>query len=244
MVEPRHFIYYSAFLSFWGDRMWSFAVGLYLVQITPGSLQLSAIYGLVLSFSAIVFSPIVGEWIDKNGRLKVVRILLLLQNTLVILCALVILLYIKEVSSNHHVLLLFKSLIIIAGSSANIAGQGQKIAIGKDWVVVISKGSKDLLSTTNAMVRRIDLTVALLAPVAVGLLMSLVSSMAGIIFICSWNVVSMTGEYLLLLKVYRQVPELATKKTLNDNGDLVVSSEEKDQKSSNRDENYEVIGSL
>lgn len=59
--------------------------------------------------------------------------------------------------------------------------------------------------------RRIDLSCALLAPVGVGLLMTLVSNVAGIIFICSWNIISFFAEYYLLIMVYRSVPRLALK---------------------------------
>ena len=62
--------------------------------------------------------------------------------------------------------------------------------------------------------RRIDLTCAILAPVAVGFIMTLGSSVAGIIFICGWNVISFFAEYYLLLLVYRAVPRLGVKQSM------------------------------
>ncbi len=59
--------------------------------------------------------------------------------------------------------------------------------------------------------RRIDLLCAILAPVAVGLIMTYASNVAGIIFICGWNVLSFFAEYHLLHRVYRSVPRLAVK---------------------------------
>ena len=50
--------------------MWVFAVGLYLVELTPGSLRLTAIYSLVMTLTMILFGPFVGDWVDKNPRLK------------------------------------------------------------------------------------------------------------------------------------------------------------------------------
>ena len=50
--------------------MWHFAIGLYLVELTPGSLRLTAIYQLVSTLSIIVFGPLVGDWVDANPRLK------------------------------------------------------------------------------------------------------------------------------------------------------------------------------
>ena len=61
----------SAFICFYqGDRMWAFAVGLYLVELTPGSLMLTAIYSLVVLLTLILFGPFVGDWVDKNPRLR------------------------------------------------------------------------------------------------------------------------------------------------------------------------------
>ena len=50
--------------------MWMFAVGLYLVELTPNSLRLTAIYGLVVSCALVLFGSTVGHWVDVNGRLK------------------------------------------------------------------------------------------------------------------------------------------------------------------------------
>ena len=50
--------------------MWHFAIGLYLVELTPESLRLTAIYQLVSTLSIIIFGPLVGDWVDANPRLK------------------------------------------------------------------------------------------------------------------------------------------------------------------------------
>ena len=50
--------------------MWQFAVGLYLVELTPGSLRLTAIYQLVKTVAVILFGPFVGDWVDASPRLR------------------------------------------------------------------------------------------------------------------------------------------------------------------------------
>ena len=50
--------------------MWMFAVGLYLVELTPNSLRLAAIYGLAVSFTMVLFGSTIGHWVDANSRLK------------------------------------------------------------------------------------------------------------------------------------------------------------------------------
>ena len=59
--------------------------------------------------------------------------------------------------------------------------------------------------------RRIDLLCAILAPIAVGLIMTVGSNFAGIIFICGWNLLSFFAEFFILARVYRLVPRLAVK---------------------------------
>lgn len=49
--------------------MWSFAVGLYLVEI-DGSLRLTAIYGFSLTASVLIFGAVVGRWVDRTSRLR------------------------------------------------------------------------------------------------------------------------------------------------------------------------------
>ena len=210
-MKPENILSVSSFFSAWGDRMWSFAVGLILVKLTPGSLRLAAIYGLVLSSTAVLFAPVIGDWIDRKRRLTVIRITLVLQNILVTTCALFILLLLYNVTNNSHLLKLLQAVVIIIGSAANLAGQGEKISITKDWVVVVCKGNNDILANTNALFRRVDLSVDIMAPVAVGFLMTVISDVSGIIFICSWNIVSMIANYALLLHVYKTVPELSFK---------------------------------
>lgn len=56
--------------------MWHFAIGLYLVELTPGSLRLTAIYQLISTLSIILFGPLVGDWVDANPRLKGKHLLL------------------------------------------------------------------------------------------------------------------------------------------------------------------------
>ena len=223
-MKPISVIAISFFFSAWGDRLWNFAVGLYLVKLTPDSLQLAAIYGLVLTASSILFSPVVGDRIDHSNRLKAVRILLVLQNVFVIFCALCILLYLYRITSDHRVLMVMQGLIILLGSMANLAGVGEKISITKDWVVVICRLDKDMLANANALLRRIDLSVAILAPVGVGLLMTVVSDLAGIIFICSWNVLTVFAEYFLLLHVYRNDPDLPQKANVDVREDVIVNN--------------------
>eukprot|EP01018_Ginkgo_biloba_P000359 Gb_09599 [translate_table: standard] len=93
-------------------------------------------------------------------------------------------------------------------------------------VVVISEGqSADLLTQMNAVMRRIDLSCKLLAPVAVGFIMSYISVTASAIFLVLWNILSIGLEYWLLSSVYYAVPTLNLK-TRRDRSKEKPSSEE------------------
>nr|XP_047129718.1 solute carrier family 40 protein member 1 [Hydra vulgaris] len=201
----------SFFFSSWGDRMWNFAVGLYLIKLTPGSLQLTAIYGAVVFGTIILFAPSIGSWIDRSNRLFVMRTLLLLQNGLIICSALFISLILFRVTSDIKIITFFKVMIIFFGAAANLAFKGEEISISRDWVVVICQNNKDKLTKINAQMRRIDLTVAIIAPIAIGSLMSWISDLSGIGLICGWNILSVFSEYLQLRHVHNIVPELTKK---------------------------------
>ncbi|MPC12266.1 Solute carrier family 40 member 1 [Portunus trituberculatus] len=80
-------VYASHFLSSWGDRMWMFAGGIFLLEVTPGSLRLAAIYGAALALTVIVLGAPVGRWVDRTSRLRAAQLSLSVQNLMVCLCA-------------------------------------------------------------------------------------------------------------------------------------------------------------
>ena len=53
-----------------GDRMWSFAATLFLLRLYPESLLVVGVYGLIMQLAVVVFSTIVGDWVDTNARMK------------------------------------------------------------------------------------------------------------------------------------------------------------------------------
>ncbi|XP_070542962.1 solute carrier family 40 member 1-like [Ptychodera flava] len=217
--SPSFVIYSSQSLSAWGDRMWRFAVGLYLVAIEVDSLRLTAVYGLVLGLSALMFGAVIGNWIDANPRLRVVRLCLLIQNSSIIVCACllgVLIMFQSEIEQvmggKLHLATIFHILIITFGAIANLASIGNKISVQKDWVVVVAGTDKGKLANLNATLRRIDLFVNIISPIVVGQIMTFASMFAGTVFIAVWNIVSGFIEYFLLVTVYKKVPALAIKK--------------------------------
>ena len=76
--------------------------------------------------------------------------------------------------------------------------------------MVISSGHPPaVLTGINSVVRRIDLSCKLLAPVFSGLVISFVSAQASAAALAVWNVASVGLEYWLFVSVYNGVPALA-----------------------------------
>ena len=78
-------IYLSRALSAWGDRIWDFALGIFMNLIHPESLRLAAVQGFVINISVILFGSTIGNWIDRNKRLFAAKIFLAVQNIAVAL---------------------------------------------------------------------------------------------------------------------------------------------------------------
>jgi len=221
-------LYIGHFLSSWGDRMWSFAVAVFLIGLDSNSLRLPAIYGLSIGASGLLFKTLVGDWVDRTPRMKTVVVALAIQNLSVTACAGVVILLLllgpaaavveeegAERASNSEVAgwwwtLLCEAVIIIIACVANLASSAMKISIQKDWIVVVS-GDADDLARMNSVIRSIDLLAKILAPIATGLIMAEAGHVIGAAFIAGWNLISLFAEYVILRKVYRDNPALKMK---------------------------------
>ncbi|NWZ57823.1 S40A1 protein, partial [Haliaeetus albicilla] len=199
-----------------GDRMWHFAVSVFLVELYGNSLLLTAVYGLVVAGSVLLLGAIIGDWVDKNSRLKVAQTSLVVQNASVILCGIILMiifLFKTQLLTLYHgwLLTMCYILVITIANIANLASTATAITIQRDWIVVVAGEDRSKLADMNATIRRIDQLTNILAPMAVGQIMTFGSPMIGCGFISGWNLMSMCVEYLLLWKVYQKTPTLALK---------------------------------
>ncbi|KAJ1482735.1 hypothetical protein T484DRAFT_1803062 [Baffinella frigidus] len=63
-------LYFSQFLSGFGDRVWQFAIPFFLLALQrPDSLTFAVFYALVTGFTNIACGPIVSYSVEKFGRL-------------------------------------------------------------------------------------------------------------------------------------------------------------------------------
>lgn len=81
---------------------------------------------------------------------------------------------------------------------------------------------------TNSILRRIDLTCNILAPVSTGLILDYGSRFIGILFIAGWNIVSVFVEYTMLSSVYHSCPALGNKTVDTNRLDVAGSNSEPD----------------
>ncbi|KAM4731391.1 solute carrier family 40 member 1 [Anableps anableps] len=215
-TSAKFLIYMGHALSTWGDRMWNFAVAVFLVELYGNSLLLTAVYGLVVAGSVLLLGANIGNWVDRNPRLKVAQTSLLVQNSCVIVCGVLLMLVFHFKGQlvelyNGWILTTCYILVITIANIANLASTATSITIQRDWVVVVAGQDSSKLADMNATVRIIDQLTNILAPMLVGQIMAFGSHFVGCGFISGWNLCSMCVEYALLWKVYQKTPALAVK---------------------------------
>ncbi|KAM9803113.1 solute carrier family 40 member 1 [Syngnathus typhle] len=215
-TSAKFLIYLGHALSTWGDRMWNFAVAVFLVELYGNSLLLTAVYGLVVAGSVLLLGAIIGDWVDRNPRLKVAQMSLIVQNSCVILCGIILMVVFRFKEQlveayNGWLLTTCYILVISIANMANLASTAMSITIQRDWVVVVAGQDSSKLADMNATVRIIDQLTNILAPMLVGQIMAFGSHFIGCGFISGWNLFSMFLEYTLLWKVYQKTPALAVK---------------------------------
>lgn len=216
LTSAKFLIYMGHALSTWGDRMWNFAVAVFLVELYGNSLLLTAVYGLVVAGSVLLLGAIIGDWVDRNPRLKVAQTSLLVQNSCVIVCGILLMVVFQFKEQlvelyNGWILTTCYILVITIANIANLASTATSITIQRDWVVVVAGQDSSKLADMNATVRIIDQLTNILAPMLVGQIMAFGSHFIGCGFISGWNLCSMCVEYALLWKVYQKTPALAVK---------------------------------
>ncbi|XP_053568975.1 solute carrier family 40 protein member 1-like [Bombina bombina] len=216
LMGPKFLVYVSCALSIWGDRMWHFAISVFLIELYGHNLLLTAVFGLVVAGSVLVFGALIGDWIDRKPRNKVAHASLFIQNSSVTACCIVLMLvfsYKNEIEQIWHgwLTVFCYGVVIILADLANLASTALTITIQKDWIVVITGDNRSQLAGMNATVRRMDQVINIFAPLSIGQVMTWASNVVGCGFILGWNLVSLLVEFIFLSKVYKMVPQLAIK---------------------------------
>ncbi|XP_033758766.1 solute carrier family 40 member 1-like [Pecten maximus] len=242
-VKTKLFVYMSHCFTTMGARMWWFGIGLFLVEVTPHSLQLTALYGFSNGGAMLLLAAVIGDLIDKSNRLKAARVALVLNNVSIAICCVVIFLVltyrpqIEAVWEDARLLTLCFAIVVIITIFANLTNLGRVLIMERDWIVEICQRDKATIATMSATFRFIDLCTKVVAPLVTGQIMTYGSHIYGAIFIASWNVVALFAEYYLIRKIYTLVPALHTKSSPE------IKEVSKTERSAQHDKEYRTLPS-
>ncbi|CAM8964720.1 unnamed protein product [Rhodiola kirilowii] len=205
-------LYVAHFLARWDSRMWEFSVGLYMINIWPESLLLTAVYGVVETSSTALFGPMIGQLVDRFTYMKVLRLWLVTQNISFIVAGGTVVGLLVYSSLKYTNLAAFISLVVLTnvfGAVSILSTLAGTILIEREWVVIISEDHPPETQTKmNSVIRRIDLTCKLFAPVVAGFIISFISLQASALTLASWNTISVWLQYWLFSSVYSGIPAL------------------------------------
>lgn len=206
---------YTASLSFvyffaaWGDRMWEFAVIVFLLEVFPGTLLPPSLFGLFENVAGIALGTSVGGFIDRTERLKSMRISIVGQNTVIwIVSAMFAMVLWNPSRWSMEIKYGLLACILVAGMVAKVSASMNKICVHKIWAVALGNGHKGHQSRINSQLRRVDLTCSILAPLAVGVLSSTIGSAITCMIIAGWSLVSTGIEWYLSNWFYHRVASL------------------------------------
>ncbi|PSN34502.1 hypothetical protein C0J52_13402 [Blattella germanica] len=216
---PMFKIYCSYALSSWSDRMWWFAGGIFMKDLSGSkhdNLMLTGVFTFALSGSVVAFGAAVGRWVDSTPRLKAVRIALVVQNSMLVVCAATVAILFgcwDDILAvwDGNLLIVLQTVIVLTASISRVASIASMIIMQKDWIVVLANGDLNHLAKVNSAFRAIDLLTQVVAPVVVGIVQDQISKLISAVSIAVWNICSMFVEYYLLWLIYKENPNLSVK---------------------------------
>ncbi|RWS09082.1 solute carrier family 40 member 1-like protein [Dinothrombium tinctorium] len=200
--------YLNRVLSSWGDRTWQFAVGIYLIKLLPGSFFLQGIQGIGTSVAIILFTPIIGRWIERANRLTEGRVLISLTNGSAFISSTCVALYFLRDHFSANIAKIITQVcplgLLIFSISAKLWSTSYTIALEKDWTIALATEGNEL-SNVNAMLRRIDLFCKIISPFTVGVFMTYAEIVTAI-FLAAWNVFCALIVVIILKCIYYTGP--------------------------------------
>jgi solute carrier family 40 (iron-regulated transporter), member 1 len=204
-------IYIYCFLSSWGDRLYEFISYLFIIEIFPNSLLYPSIYGFCITFSSILFSNKIGNIIDTQYRLKVIKITILLRK-ISIMINIIIFSYLLKNDLKRNYMMMHYIVIIFLGCILKLSSISNNISLEKDWILTISRNNEEILIRINTIIKRIDIFCKIMASLVIGLLNKYNITFTSLLF---WNSISIIFEYIFIYKIYILVPELSYPKNIN-----------------------------
>ncbi|KAI9209440.1 Ferroporti-1 [Polychytrium aggregatum] len=194
----------SFFSSSWSSRMDEFATSLFIITIFSESLLEVALYGLVVTLSAIIGGVFIGRVIDSHSRITVLRTSLVCQKLAIAGSALSLwtiqVFYGPETHPTETYALY--GLSILFGILLKWSSIINTISIEKDWAVVIAHADPSTQRDINVVLRRVDLTCKIAAPFAVSIITTFLLVPQTMLVVASIGVALIPLEWSLVSHVY------------------------------------------
>lgn len=213
-------LYVQTFLASFGERLWGFAVPMLLATMYPKNMWPAATLAFIETISGFLCGPTVGALLDRSERLVIMRIALIAQNVSIVVASgcFYVLVWLdlgsaESVPYDKWTFWLPMICLYVVAAFNSIAALADSVSIKKIWVPAICSGNDDLLRSTNASMRRINLLCEVGAPLAFGSLLSFLPQQNAIgvslLVVVLWNVASFVPELVTLQAIYARVPSLS-----------------------------------
>jgi iron-regulated transporter 1 len=200
-------LYVSHTLSTWNARTFEFGAVIFLAAIFPGTLFFASCYALFRAAAAAILGSWIGNLVDNQNRLYVVRHSIVWQR-LSVAGSCLVLAAMLMLGGNGLVTYSLFFISVILACIEKLAFVANTVAVERDWIIVVSDSLGAERQQLNSTMRRIDLVCKLIAPVGIGLLDSY-STKVAVWVVFAQNAISVAVEYFAIAQVYAAIPELA-----------------------------------
>jgi iron-regulated transporter 1 len=183
---------------------------------------------MTTTIASIYFSSSLGRWIDHEpNRLKTLLLTITVNRLSVIISCVfwVFIVQSNDVNLHEHSLFsissegIWKHFLFFAaavlGVSEKLSGSANMMSMERDWVVVLAApdGEAYDLTRLNSVMRRIDLTCKLIAPIIVSIIASATSFKIAVLIVGAMSAASWTVEWWCAKRVWNHNPSLRYPKT-------------------------------
>ncbi|GLI67363.1 hypothetical protein VaNZ11_011542 [Volvox africanus] len=242
--RAKVFLCSSYALAAWAWRSWEFIVALILIELYPDSLLMVSAYGILDNLARVLLGPAVGSYLDRHERLPGAYAMLRLQNLCIGGSAVAALVLLWPGSNAVRFKLLYWSLmwlLTIMGAASSSGSTGVSISVEREAVKALCGSDANALAALNSVMRAIDLSALLCAPLVAGMLMTVTRrSFTAAAVMAAYCCFAYVPEVLLLEAAFNAAPVLRRQKVPvagddgNATGDGPVDSSRCDEEADER----------
>lgn len=194
----------SHFASAWGERMWEFSAGLLLLSLGGGSsLRLPSALAMGMMLTQALLGASIGRLVDNGHALRTPLAALAGQQVGIALAALSAAFFLRLDPASPIRVPGGAFCVIGFSCLGKLSALASKVSVENHWTVSLSAGVRGDLAQFMGLLRRIDLSCKILAPVVSGVLMSIYSPAAAGLAVAVVNVLAWPIEAACLRRVHQ-----------------------------------------